>query len=573
VSSRSPIRVLFRLFFAQFFASESVTSDIQLRQTLIWVLAFLITPGAMLALQVVSRYAFAVYRQPSLVDTMTAALAIVFVTYSSVTTGLVAVSVWDALAFDRRDAMVLGPLPVGGTTVIAAKVGALGAFLLGTVVGTNVLAAALFALVASGSKGLRPLGLHVVAHMTATVAAGVFIFSSLITIRGLLVFVRGPRLSAALGALMQLAFMGALFSSILLMPAAVKTIAARAGDISRHAWLPTAWFLGLYETLRGRRSAAFVALAADGVSATALAVLVAVVVSIAGYRRQQQLALAPPSNAASDRQLGLGGRIARRLVGRDPVARAVLDFLLITLARNRALHTMITMNAAVAIPVVAAALWRTGMDLSALARPRTIVFWIPLVVAFWVVIGVRASFFVPSELSAAWTFNANAPTTSRAYPDAARAAFVGLVLPFVLALSATVTTALLGWQVAVWHTLFVAGVVALLVEIVLLTIDHVPFTRAYPPGHAKLRTRWLLYLFGMYACAYWPVQVELRFIARPAAMSGLIALTFAATTVVAMCSRRQSGWSLQLREGAEADVDEITSLGIGRSAHGAHVRY
>jgi len=209
VDSRSHFAVLFRVFFAQFFTSESVASDIELRRSLIWVLAFLVTPGIMLSLQVVSRYAFAVHVQPSLVDTMTAALAIVFITYSGVATGLVAVFVWDALAFDRRDAMVLGPLPVRGTTVIAAKLGALGAFLLGTAIGTNALAAALFALVASGSKGFVAFGLHAVAQLTATVAAGVFIFSSLITIRGVLVFVRGLRLSAALGALMQLTFMGA----------------------------------------------------------------------------------------------------------------------------------------------------------------------------------------------------------------------------------------------------------------------------------------------------------------------------------------------------------------------------
>lgn len=449
-----------------------MASDIELRRSLIWVLAFLVTPGIMLSLQVVSRYAFAVHVQPSLVDTMTAALAIVFITYSGVATGLVAVFVWDALAFDRRDAMVLGPLPVRGTTVIAAKLGALGAFLLGTAIGTNALAAALFALVASGSKGFVAFGLHAVAQLTATVAAGVFIFSSLITIRGVLVFVRGLRLSAALGALMQLTFMGALFSSILLLPAALKTIAASAGDISHRAWLPTAWFLGLYETLRGRQTADFVALAARAMSATALAVAVAVAVSIAGYRRQQQLALAPPSHLGSDCRLGLGGRIARRLIGRDRVARAALDFFLITLARNRALRPMITMNAAVAIPVVAAALWGTGLDLSALARPRTIVFWIPLVAAFWVVIGIRASFFVPSEPSAAWTFDANEPPTSHAYRDAARAAILGLVLPSVLTVSAIVTTGLLGWRVAVWHTLFVAGVVAMLVEVVLLTIDR-----------------------------------------------------------------------------------------------------
>src|SRR5215469_10024738 len=70
---------LWRVFFAQFFSSESVTSDIQLRQTLIWVLAFLVTPGFMLSLQVVSRYAFAVYYQPSQVDRMTAALALIFI--------------------------------------------------------------------------------------------------------------------------------------------------------------------------------------------------------------------------------------------------------------------------------------------------------------------------------------------------------------------------------------------------------------------------------------------------------------------------------------------------------------
>ena len=38
-------------FFARFFASESVTSDMQVRQTMIWVLAFLLTPGFILMVQ------------------------------------------------------------------------------------------------------------------------------------------------------------------------------------------------------------------------------------------------------------------------------------------------------------------------------------------------------------------------------------------------------------------------------------------------------------------------------------------------------------------------------------------
>jgi hypothetical protein len=271
VDIHRPFAVLWRVFLTQFFSSESVTSDIHLRQVLTWVLAFLITPGVMLSLQVVSRYAFAVYRQPSLVETMTSALAIIFITYSAVTTGLVAVFVWDGLSFDRRDAMILGPMPVKGTTIIAAKLGALGTFLLAMAVATNVLSAVVFALIASGSRGIIAWGIHALAHMIANVAAGVFVFSVLITIRSLLVFLGRPQFAIAVGALLQVGFMGGLFASILVMPAALSTIVARADDIDRHAWLPTTWFLGLHETLRGRRTADFASLAVEAVVATILA--------------------------------------------------------------------------------------------------------------------------------------------------------------------------------------------------------------------------------------------------------------------------------------------------------------
>src|SRR5437773_11550078 len=45
---RSPFGVLCRTFFAQFFTSEVVTSDMRLRQAMIGVLAFLLMPGMMM---------------------------------------------------------------------------------------------------------------------------------------------------------------------------------------------------------------------------------------------------------------------------------------------------------------------------------------------------------------------------------------------------------------------------------------------------------------------------------------------------------------------------------------------
>ena len=41
-----------------------------------------------------------------------------------------------------------------------------------------------------------------------------------------------------------------------------------------------------------------------------------------------------------------------------------------------------------------------------------------------------------------------------------------------------------------------------------LTIDFIPFTRPYRPGHAKLKTRWPVYLAGAYALSYGFVSIE-----------------------------------------------------------------
>src|SRR5438093_4041075 len=136
--------VLCRAFFERFFASESVTSDVQLRQTLIWVLAFLLTPGVLLLLQLFPAYQYVVIRAIrfhtyDIVDDMLEWIAGIFVVYSMVTVGLATVFVWDTLSFDHRDAMVLGPLPLKGRTIITAKLVALGVFLLAAALPMNLL--------------------------------------------------------------------------------------------------------------------------------------------------------------------------------------------------------------------------------------------------------------------------------------------------------------------------------------------------------------------------------------------------------------------------------------------------
>ena len=146
-----------------------------------------------------------------------------------------------------------------------------------------------------------------------------------------------------------------------------------------------------------------------------------VVVSVLGYRRQMQFALSRPTRGESSRALRMVRWIARQLAGRNPVARATSDFVLLTLARNRSQQTPVAMNVAIGCALALVALTRSK-TIAGLMQPRTIVLWIPLLVGYWLTIGLRASAFMPSELPAAWTFRSSAPTGTRAYWAGTRAA-------------------------------------------------------------------------------------------------------------------------------------------------------
>jgi hypothetical protein len=134
---------------------------------------------------------------------------------------------------------------------------------------------------------------------------------------------------------------------------------------------------------------------------------------------------------------------------------------------------------------------------------------LPLLAAFWVAVGFRASFFVPSELPAAWTFRMNAVNLPNVRHAAIRAVMAAMLVPAAAA-GAVILSARLSWSEVVRHASFVALAVIVLIELLALTVTFTPYIRPYEPGHAKLKTRWPLYLIGAYAFSYRLVALERR---------------------------------------------------------------
>jgi hypothetical protein len=550
---RAPFVTLWREFVAQLFVNESVTSEVHFRQTVIWVFAFLLTPGIVLSLHVFSIYQGAVLRGLELVNQLNRGFASLFVTYSALTIGLIASFAWDALTFDKRDSMVLGALPLSPWSIIVAKVGALAVLLFGAAFVINALTAIPFAFVASGHKGLAAVVRHMAAHVTATMACAVVVFCAFVFIRGCLSWMNPGGIANVTASLFQFLLLSAVLSFVLHIPAMLDV---HSGPFSGHStnrltpWIPTTWFVGLYEQLRDPASGDWSQQASRAITTTALAMLAAILVSAAGLRRQFQLAVAP-SSSPTGRTGGLRAA-ARLLERRDPVAFAVSEFVLTTLGRSRLHQVPVAVCAAVGVVmslVEPPAVWLRG---------ETRLLGAPFMLAYFAAVGLRSAFFVPSDVRAAWPLRVWPPEPAMARVAGVRASILVLIALPTLVFATTVAQVLVGPLGAALHAALTLLVVVMLAEAVALSIDDVPFTRAYPAGHAKLRTRWPVYALGAYALAYGVVELELRaWRGSGTAAVVLGAAVVAAAVVITMARRR-----LLINDSAEAlepSEDEASS--------------
>jgi hypothetical protein len=565
----SPFLVLTRAFFAQFFMSESATSDTHLRQAMILGITCLLPPGIFVMIGVFPEYENIVAYHPRMIDEARLRIAMVLVMYAMATMGYVAVFIWEGLTFERRDAMVIGPLPLSSATVIGAKLAALATLLISSALLINLTTAVPFGSVTANHIGFGGLFWDAAALLGTTIGAATFVFTSMVMARALVTLLGTPRLAARLGSLLQFAFVAGILCFVALFPlmASMKRVdflARAATSLS-----PADWFLGLFEHLHGSPEPGFSMLATRALAALTLSVAGAIVLSIVTVRRQMHRALTPVSSAGALGRAVVARLVARLLTGRDPVARATADFILLTIARNRAQQAPIAITAAIGLAVLVASFSGIGQE-HPVAWSLTLnadLLSVPLVMAYWLAVGMRAAFFVPSELPAAWSFRVNGALAGRSYWSATRAAMMGFVLPPILFV-AMLLAAVLGWRMAAGHALFVVVMTLLLVQALTLTISHIPFIRPYEPGHARLRTRWPLYIFGLYVFAWWPAQIEVWVITvmRPQLAGVLVIATMMVGLLAgleAIGRRSALRWTVEEPEVSVDDAERLSVLDLG----------
>jgi len=467
--------------------------------------------------------------------------------------------------------MVLGPLPLRSSTVIAAKLTAMALLLLIVAAGVNVVTGVGFSMVAGNHKGLGAVVRHFISHVIATTTASLSVFCLLVTLRALVGGIAGRKVAVA--SVLRFLLFSALLCFIIFMPTALHFVPGgrrRATTVFLQpipGWSPTNWFLGLYEWMRGSPGDQWRVGAGRAVAFALTMVTTAVSMTIAGYRRQLQLALTPSADAGVRNTARVPRAIAFALTMRSRMARAISGFVLVTVARSGAQQATIAINAAVGVTIIVASLLRSRGDVAALMRPRTAVLWIPLMLVFWVGVGLRAAFFVPSELPAAWTFRFSAPMRTPAFWAATRAAAIGFLVPVAILADALIVP-LIGVRAAIWHATIVIPVTLAVAETVALTVDFVPFTRPYEPGHSKLKTRWPFYLLALLAFTFWPARAALHAGGDHDALLRLGGWILAGVACLEAAGWwRANGWRIDPAE-EFSEESTVTVLDIGMAVQG-----
>ena len=192
------------------------------------------------------------------------------------------------------------------------------------------------------------------------------------------------------------------------------------------------------------------------------------------------------------------GPLLARLLARRAPERAILVFIGRTLARSRQHRLLLAVYAGMGLAYVfsqaAYVLYRSrATDYGALEGRAQTALGIPLILLFFLIVGLRVSFSIPMEVRANWLFRLTDPIAGGAYLSASRKTLLLLALAPVVAIAAPVYMAVWPWPRALGHAAFLAAFGLLMIELALTGFAKVPFTCSYLPGKANLKI-----MFGVY---------------------------------------------------------------------------
>jgi len=497
-------RLLSRVCFGRLFENDLFSSSVSASSGLTWILAALATPGVMFSGSQMFFYAHVRTFAPEKQDRILFISQAFHVDFAMAVAAVITMLVWTSLTPDRRDALVLGPLPVQVWEQALGRLVALAQFTAMFAAAVSVPTAIVFTFLTVGPADVGHVPARIAGHVAATMLGAGFVFFALMAAQLLLAATLGARA-------VRLATLPLQGMALLAMVAALS-FTTRLADVlvapetAQHGWAqwnPAAWFIGVYRWVAGDPREVFATLAVRAGLACGAVLLVVMVACPLAYRRCLQLAIAGEGRRGGWWS-GAGMRLwqaSLRMWLRTPLERGLATFITATLTRNHAHRFLIGSYAGIAVlcalPIAARLLGPADT-----AAARYAWFSVPLGLMCWGAASLRVAMMLPVEPAANWVFKLTEPVDKQRVLSTAVTVIQSASVFPLSALFGTGAAVVGGVELGV----MVAGVVLAtglaLVQLLTLTLRTVPCTCSYRPGQLRLRVLWPVYLLVWLLVAY-----------------------------------------------------------------------
>jgi hypothetical protein len=470
-----------------------------------------------------------------------------FISGTMLIIGLVTVVSWDAIFPDRRDAMVLGPLPVRPGTILAAKLAASCALLGIAVAALNFGMGTVLPIV----MGRSVLGIlrALFAWWFTMAAVTVFLYGAVLAVQGWTALLLPRRRFLQLSAILQLAAFALFLTQWIFQPdIAGMEAMGRAGG----RW-QAGWFLCLALELDGRLPPDLAWMARRAWIAVGISTLAAGSSLLLCYLRTMKKTVEEP-----DLLPGAGGRRLAMRWG-DGLTTAIVQFSIRSLGRSKQ-HRVIyafflAITFAIAVSTVKDVVTGHG------PRPLTTDFLMPtLVMMSLAVLGLRSVFSLPVSLKANWVLQVTQLRPSEEYLAATRRAMVVMAAGPVWLVVSALSLGLRPWHAVVEHLVLLALAGSILVDLSLLNVSKVPFACSYLPGKSNIQ-----YMFWAFAVGFLPIAMEIAnweqwSFARGRRMAAMLGIFGALALGSWLANRHRAREATLYYEEQEPEV--ITTLGL-----------